>query len=100
MDVYDVDLLQYYSRGGTFFERFAMRREEGNTLKIAWRILARDLWAKDLWAWLALGILAQWRPWDPWEDLYRDTLREIQAPSGGRGSAVGQPLGSIAPRGG
>ena len=79
MDVYDVDLLQYYWRGGTFFERFAMRREEGNTLKIAWRILARDLWAKDLWAWLAVGILSQWRPWDPWEDLYRDTVQEIQA---------------------
>ena len=27
MDVYDVDLLPYYWRGGTFFERFAMRRE-------------------------------------------------------------------------
>ena len=92
MDVHDVDLLQYYWRGGTFFERFAMRREEGQTLKIAWRLLGH--WA-DLWAHLAMGIVAQ-----EWvRALLRGRLT-ARGLAGSRVAAVGRPLGSMAPRGG
>ena len=57
--------------GKTVRERQMMRWDEGETLKTVQRILAGQ-W--DPWAWLAVGILAQ-----DWEDLYRDTVQEIQA---------------------
>ena len=103
MDVYDVDLFQYYWRGGTFFERFAMRREEGQTLKIVWRLLGH--WA-DLWAHLAMGIVA--REWVGERAALRGRLAARGHPAVsrvgrewvGRVAAVGRPLGSMAPRGG
>ena len=67
------------------------RREE-EALRSAWRILEVSSHA-DPWAHLAMGIVAQWRPWDPWADLYRDSRRENTGT--GLTLGVGRPLATV-----